>query len=160
AAHVLEKSRRFDVQTFTAKSYPDPAATYEKVEVLWREADSDVALLRFPTGDAKQPTRALAPRGTSPKPPFPTLYVGSALAAAPVCQLDRVAAKKLLKDADGKSAFFWQLDGAPDAGCSGGPMFERGGRVIGICSGTQDGKGYFAYLDEILAALKKHDATW
>jgi hypothetical protein len=29
-----------------------------------------------------------------------------------------------------------------------------------VCSGTQDGKGYYTHLDEILAGLKRHDLGW
>ena len=36
-----------------------------------------------------------------------------------------------------------------------GSLIERDGKVIGICSATQAGRGYYIHLDEIQAALKR-----
>jgi hypothetical protein len=38
-------------------------------------------------------------------------------------------------------------------------LVDSAGRVIGICSASQDGKGYYVHIEEILAALKKHESS-
>jgi S1-C subfamily serine protease len=45
-------------------------------------------------------------------------------------------------------------------GRSGGPLIDQRGFVIGICSGTSDGKGYFTHTHEIHRFLKQNAFDW
>ena len=73
---------------------------------------------------------------------------------------ETVAAKLLKRANDVPEAFFWQTAAKPEKGRSGGPLLDADGRVIGICAATQDEKGYFTHLDEILAGLKTAKYEW
>jgi hypothetical protein len=76
-SHLLTKALKVEVQTFTAKSYPDPAETIGKVEVLAELPGQDIALLRAPVGKIPLRPLALAPAGSAPREPrFAVLTVG------------------------------------------------------------------------------------
>src|SRR5438876_643662 len=93
------------------------------------------ALLLAPaqTGPAEVPTTAVA-----------ALAIGSEAGAAPVCHMDLVAEKKRSRRPKDKNAiWFWELNKEPDPGWSGGPLIDKRGYLLGICSGRNDEKGYY-----------------
>ena len=45
------------------------------------------------------------------------------------------------------------------SGRSGGPLLDADGRLIGVCSGTQEGMNYYTHPDEIRGALQRHRLT-
>jgi hypothetical protein len=55
--------------------------------------------------------------------------------------------------------FHWQTETPPDNGRSGGGLFDRDGRLAGVCVANQEGRGYYLHLDEIHAALKRQGLT-
>ena len=91
---------------------------------------------------------------------FAVLTTGCDKGAAPSCLTDEVRGKKLLRLGKDKASFFWESSKAPVVGRSGGPLVDSKGRVLGICSGNQEGHGYFTHLDEIHAALRREGSTW
>jgi hypothetical protein len=62
----------------------------------------------------------------------------------------------LIKKPDGSAAFHWEADKPQAIGRSGGPLVDTQGRVIGICSGTRENKGYYVSIYEIEASLKRN----
>lgn len=161
AAHVVAKAQKLEVHSFSAKSHPDPAETTREVEVLASFPDQDLAVLRIPAGKLAVAPLILAPRGSAPKEArFSALTTGCDGGAAPTCLAEEVRGKKLLRPAKDKTFFAWEVAGSPAAGRSGGPLVDPKGRLLGICTGTQDGRGYYTHLDEIHAALKREGLAW
>jgi S1-C subfamily serine protease len=157
AKHVIQKRReRIDVLARVG----DKVVAFPQVDVLAEAADADLALIRFPIGAAKVATMELAPKSDDLKRfPFRVLKVGWQLDSGATCLEDAALDRKLLKDKDGKSAFFWQTRDPSDPGRSGGPLVSRDGKLLGICSGNQEERGYFTHRDEIHYFLRKDSSS-
>jgi hypothetical protein len=62
--------------------------------------------------------------------------------------------KRIRREAKGRSALFWEVEGEAAEGRSGGPLFDGQARLLGVLSGTSHGKSYYVHVDEIRAFLK------
>jgi S1-C subfamily serine protease len=155
AAHVVPRGAKPRVEPFGGPGRKAELAT-DGGEVVFRVAEADLAMLRLPAGGRDWAVARLAPKFDGKD----GWVIGCDDGREPRVTAVAVGAKKLVRRAEGTSAFFWQADGESVPGRSGGPLFDPGGRLIGICSGTQGGKTYFAHPDEIWAALKAHRLSW
>jgi hypothetical protein len=45
-------------------------------------------------------------------------------------------------------------------GRSGGPLVDKRGLLIGVCSGVSKDKAYFCHIDEINAFLERNGFDW
>ena len=161
AAHVVEVFQEREFHFFTRASYPQPARTLKGGEILLRSEKPDFALLRLKVGDERLPELKLAGPGQRPKRfPYAAVSVGCPFGGWPQARAETVAAKVLKRSGESPEAFFWQTADKPEKGRSGGPLLDADGRVIGLCAATQDEKGYFTHLDEILAGLKREKCDW
>jgi S1-C subfamily serine protease len=161
AAHVVSGSPGFEVRYFDRASYPIRAKSFDRVSVLVRDSDADLALLKVETGSWPVPVLKVSGPGRRPKDfPAPALSVGCTNEGAPTCSAESIRAKRLVRRPGNEIAFFWETIAAPQPGRSGGPLVATDGRVIGICSAAQDGAGYYVHLDEILARLKEAGYGW
>ena len=162
AAHLIERVDQIEVQTFTDKSYPQAAESFAKVE-LAAKSDSlrDLAVLRLPPKKGPGVLR-LAPGGHAlPKPPFKGLVLGCTANKAPKAHLDEVvAARKARREPAQEPVLYWEVAAKQTPGQSGGPLIDRDGWVVGICSGNNKEKAYFCHLEEIHAFLKAHELEW
>jgi hypothetical protein len=159
ANHVVANAHDIQVHTFPTGDKPGPVLT--DAVVLLQAADADLALLRLPAGSVKVTPLALPPPGTKlGGESFTGLSVGCAADGPPECRAEKIAGKRLLRRPNGVAAFVWETAEKPDHGRSGGPLLDARGRLVGVCSGTQDGKGYYSHLDEIHAAFTKRKYDW
>lgn len=161
AAHVVPFDG-VEVAFTTREQYPKEVWFGERPAVVARWTDPDLALVRFrvPDGRSVSPLPLAGP-GQRPKTfPFPAWTVGVGTGAASTVRVDRVGAKQAVRPPDRGLAFYWQTAVVPEVGRSGGPLLDDRGRVIGVCAATRGGHGYYAHLDEILAALKRDGHGW
>jgi S1-C subfamily serine protease len=158
AAHLAEKAERLVVHTFTAASYPKAAKVYESAQVIARGKDGkDLALIRLTTDDPVPGVLRICPPEAVPTEKVLSVLVGGcARGKAPTCETDRVTKKTVRKQPGGETALFWESTEPPTQGRSGGPLVDRSGRLIGVCSGKGDQKGYYCHIEEIHNFLKEN----
>ncbi len=162
AEHVVAGAERLEVSTFSAASYPRPDNTYFSADVVTKRKDQDVALLRLPTRDPMPGSLRICPPGLVPREKtVPVMSVGCSNGEAPTCLIDRVlGSKRVRKEAGGGVSLVWELSRQHAPGRSGGPLLDKRGDLIGVCSGTTPEKGYYCHIDEIHAWLKKSGYAW
>jgi S1-C subfamily serine protease len=151
-AHLSNRPGRIEVSTYSADSYPEPARVYDKVEVAARARDvRDLLLLRLEAGEAPPATLPLCPAREAPeKGGFPALSVGCGEAGAPVCLVEKVREARLIRrPGQAGTALFWETEAAQGPGRSGGPLLDRRGCLLGLASGTNEGRGYYCHAREI-----------
>jgi S1-C subfamily serine protease len=150
--------RKYDF--FNRQTYPRPTESSIDYETVLRVPESDFALVKVVINQANTGKVRLARFADKPtKFPHQALGIGCPGGAAPMIRLDSILSRQYVKREVG-NAFFWETAVGPSGGMSGGPLFDRQGRVLGICSAVSASRGYFTHLDEILAALKRHGHAW
>lgn len=156
AAHVVRVGDKLEIHTFTAESYPRPAERYRSAEVLAADKDKDVAVVRLFTTDTMSGVLPLCPLKKVPDgKDFPALSVGCGDGGAPACRVETVLRKVKVEHQGATSPqLTWEAADAQAKGRSGGPLVDRRGFVIGIASGSNDGRGYYVHVDEIHVFLK------
>jgi S1-C subfamily serine protease len=163
AHHLVGSAERLQVLTYPAASYPRPARIYRSVRVVAEADDTrDLALIRVVSDDPLPGSLGLCPARVVPDGSgFKALTVGCPGGASPACMLDEVAGKKFARRQEGdRPAAFWEVDRQQKEGMSGGPLVDRRGYLIGVCSGTTRDKSYFCHPDEIRRFLKENGFDW
>ncbi len=162
AQHVIAGAERLEVEVFSPASYPRPHRRYRSAQVVAGTDDiRDLALIRLVTDDPIAGSLALCPARLLPREDFKGLSVGCGAGKAPRCQIDEVLGKKLVRrEGEGKTASFWEVDREQLPGRSGGPLIDKRGLLLGVCSGVNDTKSYFCHTDEIRSFLERAGFGW
>lgn len=156
AAHVVEGSKRIEISVpIGTKGDAKPVGM---AELLLKCRSQDFALLRVQSKDDVKPV-PIAARQVDQSGPIEWTSIGIGLEGVEV-RNEQVIGKKLLRKPDGSTTFVWECRDKPEFGRSGGPLIDTEGQLMGICSGTQNGKGYYCHVDEIVAVLVKRDYAW
>lgn len=171
AAHALPAGQAQTFQFFPAGGEPDrePVRELGGGEELLRLPDPDLVLVRVPVGGEPVPELPLVARGKRPRA-FPAAAgaVGCPGGRPPELRPEVVIGRTAVWAPAGAGqprhlrGFFWACERPPVGGMSGGPLLDKDGAVIGICSaaGLGDGRGYYTHADEILAALAVTEHRW
>ena len=162
AQHIVKDGETVEIALYSEKTYPKIDQLYRNGRVVAQTADlRDLALVRVPTEEMSPGVLQLCPLADIPKTDgFSSLAVGCALGQAPTTQIGTVQKRKVRQSAKGDSAYFWEWPTEMTRGRSGGPLLDKRGYVIGICSGNSNGKGYFTHAEEIHGFLKKNAFRW
>ncbi|MCE9533225.1 MAG: serine protease [Planctomycetes bacterium] len=159
ANHVVRQSKTIECFSRSLGSTPRTHA-FSDLEVLWGDPEPDLACVRFPVmGVDIDPLAISAISPELKRFPKAVFSVGWHESEAPTVAADESLARKLLRNKEGGTAFFWQTRIPPIEGRSGGALIDQKGRLIGICSGSQEGKGYYTHLDEIHYGLRRNSSS-
>jgi S1-C subfamily serine protease len=160
AHHLVGDAEQVEVSFYSAKSYPKPDRQVRTAPVIARAKDPDLALIRIETAVPAAVLRVCPKDAVPADQDFPVLSVGCD-GGPPNCALDRVGEKKRVRRGrEDAATLVWEVASAPAQGRSGGPLVDRRGHVIGVCSGASDGKGYYSHPDEIHRFLKQSGYKW
>ena len=163
AHHFVQDADQVEITIFSEQSYPKADKVYRGAKVVARAADiRDLALIRMVADSKALEVLRLCPSAEIPKEDqFVAMAVGCTQGQAPTAAINKVVGKKKIRSkTGGDAAFFWEWNDAVAKGRSGGPLIDKRGYVVGICSGTSDGKGYFTHPQEIHRFLKQHVLDW
>lgn len=166
AKHVVDSYSEFQCDFFPHGKRYEPARV-KAIDRLAMFGAIDVAVIKVTlkglTDDQLRGLTVVA----LPKPydrprqfPVPAISVGCDSGAAPTMKAETIKAKQLVRKTEGSGAVYWLMEHPPVGGRSGGPLIDRRGKLLGICVAAKEGVGYFAYLDEIHAALKADGLAW
>jgi S1-C subfamily serine protease len=161
AAHVA-KFDGVELEFTNRLGYPKPSWFAANPTVVKRWPQPDLALIRFSMPKNKTLLTPLKLAGIGDRTRvFPTggWSVGVGSSAASTVSLDAIVQKKAVRRTEGMT-FFWETVEVPEAGRSGGPLIDAKGQVIGICSASSGGRGYYTHLDEIQVVLKRDGFGW
>jgi S1-C subfamily serine protease len=159
AHHLVARAKNLEIATFSSESYPKVHRVYRSARVIAGAGDArDLALIRLTTTDRMPGSASLCPTRLVPtRKDFEALTVGCSEGKAPTCLADVVAGKKLVRrGAASKSVPLWEVGRKHLEGRSGGPLVDRAGYLLGVCSGTNKEKTYFCHTEEIRAFLKEN----
>ena len=161
AAHLVPEGPPGDeveVQFFSAADWPKPLGEVRRAVVKVRARDVDLAVLWLVAPDATSVLPVCPPTATrGQRLPMTVLTVGCDR-SAPTAIVDRARMVKFIEVP--YHANFYETDVAQAPGRSGGPLVDGRGYVIGVCSGTRGGKGYYVSTSEIHDVLRKNGLDW
>lgn len=161
AYHVIENTDLPTVQTYSALSFPRPAETYKKSQVIARDKVNDLAVIRISGKNQKCQVLPVSPANLAPQENnFPGLVTGCSPAKAPAKEIVTVVQKKRVQLRGQEPKWVWEVDFPQPKGWSGGALVDQQGYVIGIASGSSDGKGYFTHTVEIHGFLDNNALEW
>jgi hypothetical protein len=152
------------------KSRADVAPIKTLLDPKSRMPEEDLAVIRLTLKDPPPGVLPLCPKDQAPSlvfrstperdgPPPPNrplgvLTVGIGPLGTPEVITDRILVHRFLrKTRDSPGFFHWETEKEQAVGRSGGPLVDGNGRVIGICSGTMNQKGYYLSVYEIHKCL-------
>jgi S1-C subfamily serine protease len=162
AQHIIADGARFEVAVFATEP-SRPLKTYPSAEVVAEgQGLGDLALLRLSTDDQMPSCLQVCPAAKVPKEtPIAALTVGCESGKAPTVIVEKSAEKKVAQRREGgEKAPFWEVAAKYAPGRSGGPLVDKQGYLLGVCSGTNRDKTYFIHVDEIHRFLIRHGYRW
>ncbi len=157
AYHVVGELDRVTVMVFASAASGTRDRVYRSAIVVARSKLEDLALVRVLTRDKLPPPVPLCPPAAVPRGRgVPVLCVGCEQ-GEPTCFADEVVERDVVRAKKGfESVRFWEARIDPANGRSGGPLVDVNKRMLGICSGGNNKKGYYVHVDEIHKFLKKN----
>jgi trypsin-like peptidase len=175
SAHIIDQTLpngdEVEITFFPkGKSRADVAPIKTLLDPKSRMPEEDLAVIRLALKDPPPSVLPLCPKDQAPSlvfrsiperdgPPPPNqplavMTVGMGPLGTPEVILDRILIHRFLrKTRDSPGIFHWETEKEQAVGRSGGPLIDANGRVIGICSGTMNQKGYYLSVYEIHRCL-------
>lgn len=163
ARHVAGPEDSIRVLTYSSDSGDKPRHTfYEracKVMGAAKGAD-DLAVICVVAGKPAPGVVSICPKKKATRETtIPVLLAGMNAAGAPEFKQMDATKRKVRLPGQGLLTL-WSVDKEQEKGWSGGPLVDQQGRLVGICSGRSEGKGYFCTLEQIHQMLYDTALDW
>lgn len=164
AAHCVGPRGIVKVTTFAGSPVLKPDRVYDLAEVVARNKESDIALVRVVSRDKLPEVIQVCPKSAVPRQKVRVLTVGCNK-GPPNCYVDEVREREVvLRKYGSKTIAFWESGVPPAPGRSGGPIIDAEKRVLGVCCAGNDEKGvwkgYYCHIDEIHKFLEQNQFKW
>jgi S1-C subfamily serine protease len=161
ASHLVGQARTVTLQTFTADSYPESASINESAAVIARSEDADLAIIRFLADQNVPASLQICPPQRIPETVnFAAVTLGCGLNAPTPEVLQVLGKKRVSKGPDMDPTLVWELSVEQESGRSGGPLVDQHGFVLGILSGTSEGRGFASHTEELHRFLAQNGLQW
>jgi S1-C subfamily serine protease len=168
AAHLVpeqaiqgrEKSDIRSVELFLYNAKEPTTVSHGVARVVVRMPNEDLALLEAVLPNPPDAAPLCPKDKLIMKFPLTVLTIGTLPDGPPDIIVDQVRRQKWIKKPDKTEANYYEADIPQGPGRSGGPMIDSRGYVIGIASGTENGKGYYICIEEIHRALAREQFSW
>lgn len=161
ARHVVVPGEKIEVRFFSAKSHPRAESVHRAEVLAYQKGAADLAILRLRTDKPVPGVLSLCPPEKAPNEKSALVLSCGCNGETAPSLLDGKATRKLVVLPGAKEAVsLWEVEEGQQHGRSGGPLVNRQGQVIGVCSGKGDGRGYFCTPDQIRTLLKGGGLSW
>jgi len=167
AAHIVppgQEGNGVKLEFYSPKTFPKVDRTIEG-SVLVRLPTQDIAviqaLMKDPGGVSalKMCPPDQLPKGEQVK--LTVLTVGCDGAnRTPKLLTDILLRKNVPVKPSGDKVLCWETQLPPEVGRSGGPLIDQKGYLLGICSGSENKRGYYTHVLEIQRALRAAGVGW
>jgi S1-C subfamily serine protease len=167
AAHVVppgDDANRVSLEFYSPKTFPNVVLKTVGY-VAYRMAEDDIAVVEAAIKDAPEiGVVRICPKSQLPTPEklhVPVLTVGcDGPKRTPRLATDTVLNKVTVQKPNGTKVLCWETEHPPQQGRSGGPLIDKRGYLMGICSGTERNRGYYTYIVRIQQALAGAGYGW
>jgi S1-C subfamily serine protease len=161
ANHIVEGADMVEIAAFSQKN---EQSLHRNCRIVAKGAGlRDLALIRM-EADEKETFSILpvCPVESVPKTDgFPALALGCSEGREPTAIVCGALRKKnVRRNGEAGAVYLWEAPDAVAKGRSGGPIIDGRGLVLGICSGTNDGKGYYTHIHDLHRFLKQNGFDW
>ena len=157
ASHVVSAAKAIELRAIERHFSGNKVLTFPSPELIGRDAEADLAVLRVSTWNWKPAVLRVSPPTHFPQARFRALTTGYDDDRIPKCMPATVECRcQVRKSPDAPAGWMWQLDVAQDEGRSGGGLVDQNGYLIGIASGVNDHKGYYSDIESIYRFLGRN----
>ena len=161
ANHLVSGATTLEIRAVDNRSSESEPLVFPSPEVIASASSADLALLRVPSLQWQPSALHVCPPDLVPRERgFPVVISGWS-GEAPSCQSAEVENRlEVRKSPTVPPAWVWQVSAPQERGASGGAMVNAQGHLLGIASGTSDGKGYFTDVEAIQSFLRRSGLKW
>lgn len=162
ADHVVPEGKRLLIRMFSQQKFPRAAHLFlrdARVIARSRIKDTDLALVQLKTVVKPPSMLKVCPPSKIPKgKSFSFLSIGCGNGTPPFAQLEKVNRKILVRKKGVRKSpgNYWEINERPIRGRSGGPLIDRHGNLLGICSIASEDRGYYTHTEEIHDFLRRN----
>ena len=156
ADHLIATSGTVEIVAANFGESMEHAATF-RPEVIARAADVDLTLLRVSSETWRPLPLRLCPARLIGREERRRVFIAGCAEkeGIEVLTAEIESRRQVRKSPESPPVWVWQTSVAQARGMSGGPMVDGDGFLLGVASGTNDGKGYYADWESIRQFLRQ-----
>lgn len=162
ANHLVSNAETLEIHVLDNRSSDRKTIILSCPEVIAASAETDLALLRIQSLRWRPSALHVCSPNLAPRDAgFSVLVTAWTDEEKPTFRVAEVECRRQVRKSPGSDpVWVWQVSAAQERGASGGAMVGPEGCLLGIASGVNDGKGYFADTECIQRFLRQNGLKW